>query len=60
VQGDTFVINVINELDDTRMDVFTSIVSFSGLGKTKSFMSMCSIGTVLTSIAPTLSTVLPS
>jgi hypothetical protein len=60
VQGDTFVINVIDELQDTRMDVVTSIVSISDLEEAKLLMSTCSIGTVLTSILTTLSTVLPS
>jgi len=59
-QGDTFVINVIDLLDDPSMDLATSIVSFSDLGETTSFMATSSIGTVSTSIATTLSMVPPS
>jgi hypothetical protein len=60
LQGDTFVINVFDELQDTRMDVVTSIVSISGLEETKLLMSTCSIGMVLTSIPSMPSTALPS
>jgi hypothetical protein len=60
VQGDTFSINVINELQDTSMDVVTSIVSISALVDTQLFMSMYSIGMASTSTRPIQLMVLPS
>jgi hypothetical protein len=60
-QGDTFVIDVADRLNDTSMDVATSIVSVSGLDYSELLLiPTFSIGTVLTSIAQTLPTVLPS
>lgn len=59
MQGDTFVINVIDELYDKSMDVVTSIVSVPGREEAKLLISMHSIGTVSTSIPSTPSMVLP-
>jgi len=60
IQGDSFAINVINELNDTRMDVVTSIVSILGPVSTQLFMSVLSIGTVSINMGTTSSTVAPS
>ena len=58
-KGDTFIINVIDELKDTSMDRATSIVSIQDREKGKLLKSTYSIGTVLTSIPTMLSMVLP-
>jgi len=59
-QGDTFVIDVSNQLHDTSMDVATSMVSISGLDYSVLFMSTFSIGTASNNMASTLTMVLPS
>jgi hypothetical protein len=59
-QGDTFVIDVVDELSDTSMDVVTSIVSISDPECFELLMSMFSIGMVFTSIASTPTTARPS
>lgn len=59
-QGDTFVIDVSNQLNDTSMDVATSIVSVPGLNYSVLFMSTFSTGTVSNNMASTLTMVLPS
>ena len=60
LQGDTFSINVFNDLQDRNMDVVTSIVGISALVDTQLFMSMYSIGMASTSIRPIQLMVLPS
>jgi hypothetical protein len=57
-KGDTFIINVIDELKDKSMDRATSIVSIPDREEGKLLKSTYSIGTVLTSIPSTLSMVL--
>lgn len=59
-QGDTFVIDVSNQLNDTSMDLDTSIVNIPGLEHSVLFMVTFSIGTVSNSMASTLTMALPS
>jgi hypothetical protein len=59
-QGDTFVIDVYNQLHDMSMDVVTSIVNIPGLDYSTLFMFTFSIGTVSNNMASTLTMVLPS
>ena len=59
-QGDTFVIDVSNQLHDTSMDIATSIVNIPGLDYSVLFMSTFSIGTVSNNMASTLTMVLRS
>lgn len=54
------MIDVIDDLNNTSMDVVTSIVSISGLGYSELFMSTFSIGMVFTRMAPTPPTVVHS